>query len=124
MILRSESTGAPCEECLRVLRALNELTGRSGPTLLTIKSRDGTREYLHQRHKEYGVDACLRVVAITGRRMMRDPKMSPFCRPDTLFRPKNFPRYLEELPSRPEQTADEVTGFPSSRGPLPWRDDV
>jgi uncharacterized phage protein (TIGR02220 family) len=112
-----------CEDCVAALCELETVTGK-----LYALGTNGKRELLHARHVEHGLEKCLDVIRVVGKRLATstDPKFRRFARPKTLFGPRNFRDYLEEVegvdnqePAR-EQTADGATGFPSYGSE--WRD--
>ena len=51
----------------------------------------------HQRHKENGVEACMKVIADRVRAWGRDTKMREYLRPATLFNKLKFNTYLDDI---------------------------
>lgn len=81
----------PCPDCGRVVALLNELAGRKfGRNLTALKN-------LHARHKEFGLDACERIVRVMVLSWL-GTKWEEFLAPTTLFRPTKFERYMNQRP--------------------------
>lgn len=82
------------EDVDEVVSHLNAVTGKS----FKAKS-DATRKPIRARLREgYTADDCKRVIDAKVADWGRDPKMSKFLRPDTLFRASKFEAYLNESP--------------------------
>mgnify|MGYP002445049899 CR=1 FL=1 len=82
------------EDVEEVVSHLNALTGKS----FKAKS-NATRNPIRARLREgYTVDDCNRVIDAKVADWGRDPKMSKFLRPETLFRASKFEAYLNESP--------------------------
>lgn len=104
------NTSGPCTECATVSALLLELTGVS-PRV----TPGGVVEKLHARHREAGVEACLDVVRLVVPRLMASDEFKRFARTDTLFGPKNFPKYRDEVALARQQTRGGVGGLSPSR---------
>lgn len=110
-----------------VLQAIGTLTGR------TWKPGMSYGENLRARLEEgYTVEDCLRVVEYKAEAWLGKPDMAGYLTPVTLFRPKNFERYLVEiqspsngngktpqveLPKRTQQNLHAVAQFLNRRRP-------
>jgi hypothetical protein len=66
----------------------------------------GHIEKIHSRHAEHGVEKCLDVVRVVVPRLMRSDDFKRFARVDTLFGPKNFLKYLDEVKLARTRTHD------------------
>ena len=82
----------PCPDCIAIVDALNKATGKRYEVTSIVVGR-----LVHQRHKESGVEACMKVIADRVRAWGRDAKMAFYLRPATLFAKLNFAKYLDDI---------------------------
>lgn len=83
-----------------VISYLNERTGKKFRT-----SSKQTRSFIHARVKEgYKLDDFKHVIDVKCEQWLRDPKMSKYLQPSTLFGPK-FEGYVNEQPIRRADTS-------------------
>ena len=83
---------ATCEPCTRIITHLNQAANRH----YQIDSRP-VRKLAHARHLEHGEDACIAVTDHLVARWRRDPKMSYYLRPATIFAKSPFAMRLEDM---------------------------
>jgi uncharacterized phage protein (TIGR02220 family) len=82
--------GEPCEGCVSILKALNDATGRH------YSGNGKGRGFIHARHTEAGIPACLTVIERKAAAWLHG-KMAKYLRPETLFNPTKFDAYSNEL---------------------------
>ena len=97
----SKAEAGACEDCGRVVSLLNELSGRK------FGRESAALLNLHARHREFGVEACERVVRVMVLSWL-GTEWEEFLAPTTLFRPTKFERYLNKRPpaAPPDRTFD------------------
>jgi uncharacterized phage protein (TIGR02220 family) len=92
-IVGAAQKSEPCDDCRRVVEYMNAKTG--GATKFRVGPGGGVVG-LHQRHREHGLDACLKVVDLKAAQWLRKEDMVPYFRPKTLFLKSNFEAYMSE----------------------------
>jgi hypothetical protein len=96
-----------CPECQHVLKEFNR--ARNGVKPFTGAGKG--LQFIHARHREHGVKACVEVAERKIRDCLRKRETVKYATPETIFREANFERALNDVPSweKPKRTlVDEL----------------
>ena len=96
---------------------LNEKTGKN----FKVTTDDTIKKINARLADGYTEDEFKRVIDIKVKEWVRDPKMSKYLCPETLFRPSRFEKYLNESPNESSLTPkifkpEEIRRIPLNHG--------